>query len=221
MPNPDDGSHDDDILNATVLMNFEKTDGGMHNPSWLGTIVEQMPDGRGKIITHNHYEDLRTDYYMFARSDGQFWRKIEASKVDDELASGLSQTREIIVPKNIMNNYYSPKGHLTPMPLGTPLPGGMASSADLSAGDPAAVAYLAPPGRGGDHAEVFHGNVWGIRDDEGTSAAFVASGANPDFAGSGDSGGGLFVRGKHYGNAWRMGTSPYYGQYGWILALNG
>ena len=217
MPAPDDGSHDNEILGATVLMNFEKADGSMHVPSWLGTIVELLPDGSGKIITHDHYDHLVTDHYMFSPSDGQFWRRVKKSKVK-ETPIGL-ETRELIVPSDTMDNYYSSPGHSIPIPLGSPIPGGMASVPNLSQGDPAAIAYLAPSGFGGDHADVYHGNVWGVWENGGTAVAFVSAGTKPDYADSGDSGGGLFVNGQHCGNNW-LQYGSFYGQYGWLSALN-
>ena len=196
----------------------------MHNPSWLGTIVERLPDGKGKIITHNHYNDLTTNYYMFASSNGRNWRKVEASQVEDNPIG--PQTREIIIPNDTMDYFHPVVGteegmekDPIPIPLGTPIPGGMTSTPSLSPGDPAAIAYLAPSGFGGNHVEVFHGNVWGAWKVGEQSVAFVSSGTAPGFADSGDSGGGLFMNGQHCGNAWEK-TGPYYGQYGWIFALN-
>jgi hypothetical protein len=130
---------------------------------------------------------------------------------------------ELIVPSDTMNNYYdSPEGEPIYEPLGTPIPEGMASAPRLSKGDPVAIAYLAPAGFGGDYVEVFNGNVWDRfketnDDNKDVEVAFVA-GTTPDFAGSGDSGGGLFVQGKHYGNNWS--EREHYEEYGWLCALN-
>jgi YD repeat-containing protein len=221
MPKPDDGSHDEEILRATVLINFktplgDKNEGDMHDPSWLGTIVERLPDGSGRIITHAHFDALRTDYYLFADYRGQGWRTVEASKVKEK-DFGQEGT-ELIVPRETMDSYTS-GGPVRP--LGQAIPGGMMHDPHLSVGDPVALAYLAPKGSGGNHAEVFHGNVWKTWEDfKGVRAVFVASGPVPDFAGSGDSGGGLYVRGQHCANNWVMIRTPISGQYGWISALN-